>query len=235
MRERWQGDAMASLLLILVGMALHASAQPLSPASANATTTTQVSGVNAAATTAPAASPAAQPQITGQPAVTTTAPDIGIANPPTTASPPVTVTPTPTAKPAAVAPPSNFTGNMNITAPFDSIVSCLPFTIVIQSTNSTVWGANLTADASVKQSIAAQVTNGTLYLSVNSSFTTNNAIQLVVTVPATNLSSVESDSVGDVIINSGFAVPSVAFNVAGVGRILARGLRANNLTMTVSG
>lgn len=97
-------------------------------------------------------------------------------------------------------------------ADFTSIVSCLPFNVLITASPAGVSRASLSTSVvpEVSAALRVAVVNNTLYLGFNKSFESTLPLRVTVSMPANKLQAVENRGAGNIIINPGGAVFGIA-------------------------
>lgn len=125
------------------------------------------------------------------------------------------------------------TYNLN---PFNTIVSCVPFNILVSpSSDNTTYSVTTALNAQVDAALRFRVQNQTLYVGFNRSFDSPEVIKVNITMPASQLWSVTNYGLGDVYLNPGFSTDNTTLLARGTGRLFARGLNTTALNITSSG
>lgn len=93
-------------------------------------------------------------------------------------------------------------------ADFTSIVSCLPFNVLITASPAGVSRASLSTSVvpEVSAALRVAVVNNTLHLGFNKSFESTLPLRVTVSMPANKLQAVENRGAGSIIINPGGAL-----------------------------
>jgi hypothetical protein len=90
-------------------------------------------------------------------------------------------------------------------ADFTSIVSCLPFNVLITASPAGVSRASLSTSVvpEVSAALRVAVVNNTLYLGFTKSFESTLPLRVTVSMPANKLQAIENRGTGSIIINPG--------------------------------
>ncbi|GBF93072.1 hypothetical protein Rsub_05683 [Raphidocelis subcapitata] len=126
---------------------------------------------------------------------------------------------------------------------FDGVVSCAPFTILIEPAGGTIQppavaaGAApnassvlLEAEPDASDAVSLQVAGTTLYVSVSGDFETRAPLKLTARIPADRLRRAAARGGGTVIVGPGFALPAGApplrLSASGPGALIVRNVSA---------
>lgn len=119
--------------------------------------------------------------------------------------------------------------------PFTDVQVCVPFNVAIQPGPS--YAVQIAAEQAVKDVFQAAVANGgVLQLQTSGGFTTSQPIQVIVSLPASQLAGVTVTAPQtQVLLRNGFTPSKLTAAVAGSSTLLADGLAAASGSLSASG